>query len=665
MKKILYLIFSLCVFFSCSDDDPAPQPGTLTLDETELSFIQIGETKNVKITTNATTIEATVDEEDWCSVDRTNDILKITTKYNNTTKTRNAIVTVKADEQTATIAISQEGIETNFGGDIKLTVSAGTASSEETASEKQEFAKSFDGDLETFWHSKWSEANTFPVTATYELKDADQLDYIMYHPRSSGSNGLFGEIEIQVSTEANTTFTKVMDYNCEMKTTASKITLSSPISKPKAVRFLIKSGNGGFASCGEMEFYKTGTAGGITTAKAIPLGGNSYVTAGTGSISDAGFVGWSSNETVYSTYFRVNESGDLKLYLKYRPDGDNNVIEATCKSQKFTVTLPKPKVQSDTIIYLGAVEKCEAGYVQLDFKGVTLNGSVYAYATDLLVDGTATTSMNYVGNFSYYWGRRGPSVHMGYTIPSDITAEWLYNEVTVPEGQDALGSYFMANGFSEGYFGMQVNSSTERRILFSVWSPYQTDDPSQIPEEDQVKLIKKGENVRTGEFGNEGSGGQSYYIYNWKGGTTYKFLNRIRPIEDGYSEYTAYFFAPEVGEWKLIAQWKRPKIQTYYKGAHSFLENFNVNTGYIGRKASYNNQWVYTKEGEWVELTKGKFTVDATGRPGWRKDYRGGVDNSGFFLQNCGFFNDFVDPDTTFERTPTNNKPNINWSELE
>ena len=30
----------------------------------------------------------------------------------------------------------------------------------------------------------------------------------------------------------------------------------------------------------------------------------------------------------------------------------------------------------------------------------------------------------------------------------------------------------MANGFGEGYFGIQVNGPNERRVLFSVWSPF-------------------------------------------------------------------------------------------------------------------------------------------------------------------------------------------------
>src|SRR3546814_14463863 len=83
----------------------------------------------------------------------------------------------------------------------------------------------------------------------------------------------------------------------------------------------------------------------------------------------------------------------------------------------------------------------------------------------------------------WYWGRRGPSVHLNYELPPETNAELFYNEVTVPPNADVEGSFFMACGFGEGYFGFQVNSDTERRVLFSVWSPYKTDNPDDIPEE--------------------------------------------------------------------------------------------------------------------------------------------------------------------------------------
>ena len=59
------------------------------------------------------------------------------------------------------------------------------------------------------------------------------------------------------------------------------------------------------------------------------------------------------------------------------------------------------------------------------------------------------------------WSRRGPSCHLGYTLPTNEDINYFYNEVTIPKGEDKIGSYFMANGFGEGYFGMQVNSETK------------------------------------------------------------------------------------------------------------------------------------------------------------------------------------------------------------
>ncbi len=398
----------------------------------------------------------------------------------------------------------------------------------------------------------------------------------------------------------------------------------------------------------------------------IPLGGNSYITnkASSEKIVNEGFSMWNNPNTIFSTYFKVNNTNsNLKLFLKYKSSAENNIIEIRCKDKQFEVKLPK--ADTDSIIYIGTINNCTEEYVRVDFQGKVLNGNTYAEASSLLVGSEDSESLLFVDDFSFYWGRRGPSVHMSYQIPKETTAEWFYNEVTVPSGQDPIGSYFMANGFGEGYFGMQVNSENERRVLFSVWSPFKTDNPKEIPDNQKIILTKKGENVNTGEFGNEGSGGQSYYVYNWIAGNTYKFLTHIRPADNGYSEYTSYFFAPEVGKWKLIAQFLRPSTNTYYTRPHSFLENFNSETGHITRMAEYNNQWIYTKDGEWIELTNGKFTADNTAKSNVRVDYKGGVNKDGFFLQNCGFFNDNTAIGNNFERKATNNKPDINWNDLE
>jgi hypothetical protein len=245
-----------------------------------------------------------------------------------------------------------------------------------------------------------------------------------------------------------------------------------------------------------------------------------------------------------------------------------------------------------------------------------------------------------------------------------MNAEWFYNEVTVPKGNDVLHSYFMADGFAEGYFGMQVNSATERHILFSVWSSFKTDNPAQIPDDQKIIILKKGTGVHTGEFGNEGSGGQSYLLYNWKPGNTYKFLLHARPDGNNRTVYTAWFFAPELNKWQLIASFSRPQTNTYLKHLHSFLENFEPEQGTITRKVLFTNEWVADGSGNWIELNKARFTVDNTGAKGYRMDYAGGLSGNAFYLKNCGFFNNYTAKNTMFERPMTGKIPNIDLSKL-
>jgi hypothetical protein len=308
-----------------------------------------------------------------------------------------------------------------------------------------------------------------------------------------------------------------------------------------------------------------------------------------------------------------------------------------------------------------------AGYNEVRLRGLSKTGLDFAKIRSLRIRHEGDFELDFVKDNidnRFYWGRRGPSVHLSYTLPETGNFKWFYNEMTIPEGEDPIGSYFMANGFGEGYFGIQVNSPTERRILFSVWSPFATDNPRDIPEDQKIKLLKKGEGVYTGEFGNEGSGGQSYLRYHWKSGTTYRFLNSVKPDGNGNTIYTAYFFAPEVGEWMLIASFLRPKTDTWYKRPHSFLENFIPESGHLERRVFYDNQWAMDSEGNWMELTDAKFTGDDIARRGYRKDYAGGSDSGKLFLKNGGFFNHPTALQSMHQRVSKGIPPQIDFGKL-
>lgn len=402
-------------------------------------------------------------------------------------------------------------------------------------------------------------------------------------------------------------------------------------------------------------------------ATRVPLHGNSYITTGDAKgakIDRNGLYRWTSPGVVVSMYFKVPQKGELDLALEARNMNPSSRVSVSVGGEKFEVDINN-KILST--IPIGKVNLSKAGYVKVDFQGLEKNGAEYGELINLIVDGEATKGqMAYCGDFESHWALCGPSVHLRYTLPEGVDTEWFYNEITVPRGNDVVGSYFMANGFAQGYFGIQVNSPTERRVLFSVWSPYTgSQNPADIPEDQRIKALKSGQGVHVGEFGDEGVGGQSYLKYNWKAGQTYKFLVRVRPEGNKTTSYTAYFYSPENPSWQLIASFLRPQTDTYYKMPYSFSESFIPNEGYITRRANFTNQWVCTSKGEWIELTDAMFTYDATAEAGVRVDYAGGEVNRGYFLKNCGFFDESTPAKTTFKRRTTGKAPMINLSDLQ
>lgn len=397
----------------------------------------------------------------------------------------------------------------------------------------------------------------------------------------------------------------------------------------------------------------------------IPLGGNAWVNE-PARITDNGLMRWTDERSLPTVYFRLSVPQEVNLFLRLRvPDGTSKISVAIGKAV-FTKQLNNRKF--DTIA-IGKVQIPVEGYVKVNLKAIGKTGSVYADITDLVVYGTkGDDDVEYVKQgSSFHFGRRGPSVHLRYTVPDAVKKDvrWFYNEITVPEGNDIIGSYFMADGFGEGYFGMQVNSPTERRILFSVWSPFNTQDPKSIPDSLKIKMLKKGTDVRGGEFGNEGSGGQSYKRFGWQAGKTYAFLLGAEPnAADRTTTYTAYFKDVAANKWYLIASFNRPQTNTYLTSLYSFLENFSPDEGNRTRMAQYGNQWISDSKGKWQELTTAGYTFDATAKAKYRKDYAGGLLNGQFYLKNCGFFDDFVPMGKQFSRVVKGVKPDVNLSAL-
>lgn len=270
----------------------------------------------------------------------------------------------------------------------------------------------------------------------------------------------------------------------------------------------------------------------------------------------------------------------------------------------------------------------QPGYTRLRVEWVS--GAVPVLDT-LLLDGPAAAG----AHFNVESRRNAASVHMNYpNSAKDVVL--FYNEATAVE--DPVATFYMACGFSRGYFGMQVNSAKERRIIFSVWdaaSGQTAKDRSTVAAEDQTQLIAKGEGVEASVFGNEGTGGHSHLKYIWKTGETQRFIVAVKP--DGtHTDYSGWYFHPGDKKWMLIASFRAPKDGKYLRGFHSFSENFGGSNGHLLRKASYGNGWVRDAAGKWTELTDASFSHDPTGKEA-RLDRFMGVEDGRFFLSHGGF----------------------------
>lgn len=400
----------------------------------------------------------------------------------------------------------------------------------------------------------------------------------------------------------------------------------------------------------------------------IPLAGNAFITPChadyTEVITSCGLGNWMSPTTITNIFFHVSVPCEAELTLRLKVPFGRSSIKITLRDatnefhQERILQIEGSEYHEAAI---GRFTLCKVGYMKLELQGVHKTGGFFADVSDLFI--SCSNEIRCVAD-DFYFGRRGPSVHLQYLLPCNKNICYFYNEIIVPKGEDAIGSYFCAAGFDGGYFGIQVNSTTERRILFSIWSPYQTDNPQCIPDEYKVRLIRKGDHVYVGEFGNEGSGGQSFLRYNWKSGTKYKFLVNATPSStEQHTQFTAWFWSPDRNSWSLIASFVRPTERLFLRNIYSFSENFLPETGHIVRTARFGNQWIRDCHGDWHEITVAKLTGDATSKRN-RQDFCGGVVEKDFFLRNCGFFNECVPLNQNFERCSNCTEPFIEFNAL-
>lgn len=378
----------------------------------------------------------------------------------------------------------------------------------------------------------------------------------------------------------------------------------------------------------------------------IPVEGNSFVTKQSSNSISAdnnpegpvaavlergGLLLKNDTGSVVSTYIYICEPATPLLSI--RTVGKAK-LRVSCNDQHFTADVDS---KEPILVEIGKLNVKQAGYVRIDFQLVDIAQPTYAIVRHLVLSGMSMKPLFISKNYSAYFGARGPSVHLVYNTKSLGEADWVYNEVRVPEEGDIVGSYYCSLGFDGGYFGFQHNTPTERKILFSVWNAMDSDNPKDVSPEYRTKILSSASGTDTGSFGNEGSGKQCFLKYDWKPGQTYGFLLHAVKTGQDATDYSAYFYDKEKDSWYVLATMRRPHTGFLLSGLYSFVENFDPRQGYLPRFANYGNMWVKVSE-KWSPMRRALFSNDDTGRRGIRVDYDGGVDAGRFYLKMGGFF---------------------------
>lgn len=358
-----------------------------------------------------------------------------------------------------------------------------------------------------------------------------------------------------------------------------------------------------------------------------------------------GISGWSDCDTTIEWHGLVNAPGELTAGVIVAADGPPPRLSLAVGDQV------RPGVPSAM-----AAGRIDFGSFRLEARGfatfvLRLDEPADRFRVERLVlDGPAAAD----ARFNLTPRRNAASVHLAYPVEPPVDVRGFSAEATAVEAP--IHTFVMACGWHRGYLGMQVNSPTERRIIFSVWdSGGEVVDRRRVADADRVRLVAKGEGVVAGDFGDEGTGGHSHLAVPWRTGAPQRFLVTATPRDGSRAVFAGYWFHQDERRWLLISAWDAPHETGTLRGLHGFSENFVGDTGDLLRRSLHGNQWIRTAAGEWREITRATFSHDATGKAD-RLDRCMGLEGDRFFLAHGGFRDCFTRFGAAFER-PAGGRP--------
>lgn len=164
--------------------------------------------------------------------------------------------------------------------------------------------------------------------------------------------------------------------------------------------------------------------------------------------------------------------------------------------------------------------------------------------------------------------------HLWWNLEGQKDATCLYGEIYVLATAPNIyycGANWHPGEPAGGYCGIQHNSKTERRTIFSIWDTSPTLHPK-VTEADPRTIHNR--------FGGEGEGGHTHMLWPWEVEDTFQFFVHKQQGKGDTTDTRYYIYDPKQKRWLHSATITSPNggkasVATIGGGLNSFLENFS------------------------------------------------------------------------------------------
>ncbi len=175
----------------------------------------------------------------------------------------------------------------------------------------------------------------------------------------------------------------------------------------------------------------------------VPAGGNTYLLSvplsseqSRGGLQRNGSLSWPNPDAVFALYVHVDRAASLELAIEARNTDGSSKLNVSVLDTSKEIDVSNKEFQQ---LSWGKLNVKESGYIQVQVKGIEKSGQSFGEIKGLVIksstpDVKVTSVATNEGNM-FYWGRRGPSVHIRYSVPKDTDIEYAYSEIKVDSSQ--------------------------------------------------------------------------------------------------------------------------------------------------------------------------------------------------------------------------------------